>query len=297
MKHLALLPPLLLLLLTTAGCEDSVHPSLGIDRPFTLWGMINPKTDTHAVRIFETQETIRLIQPDPIDAVVHTTDLTTGEVVAWRDSVVRLADGDYRHVYYAIFKAPVAHTYQLEVRRSDGATSRARVTVPPPVTLEILEPNLAVTANTIQPVFVHGDPPALPRIDLEYETVSFNDGDNEVTALPVTISYAGRPERTQGGWLIELDLRADFIAIRQQFADRDFPTGNIEAKSLELRVHVGDETWVSPIGVFDADFLVEPGVFSNVENGFGFFGAGYLERIRFRPPDQLMQRAGFTIGG
>ena len=64
-----------------------------------------------------------------------------------------------------------------------------------------------------------------------------------------------------------------------------------------MRVHVGDENWISPIGVFDPDFLVEPGTFSNVDNGFGYFGSGYVETIALRPPVALIRRAGFYVLG
>ena len=288
---------LLACLLLLLGCEESVNTRLEIDRPFSVWGMINPKADTHAVRLFEIENTIRLVRPEPLDAVVTTTLMQTGDRQAWQDSVIQLPDGDYRHVYWAAFEATAGESYRLDVTRSDGATSTALTTVPPPVTLEVLEANLTSVREVIQPLFIHGNPPTMPRIDVEYIVVGFRPEGSLPIFNPVTISYTGKPVQKEGGWLLEIDLLADFSVIFQAFDDHsEISTEIIDLREIDVRIHVGDENWVSPVGVFDAEFLVEPGVFSNVENGFGFFGAGYVESILLRPHVLLLERAGFFTG-
>ncbi len=287
-----------LLTLLTLGCEEGVNVQLGTDRPFTVYGLINPKADTHAVRVFEIQSEIRLIRPEPIDATVTTTLMQTGETRAWRDSVIQLPDGDYRHVYWAAFPAQPGETYRLDITRSDGATASAVTTIPPPVTLEVLEPATNRVREALMPVFIHGDPPTLPRIDVEYVVVGLREGGSTPIFNPITFNYRGRPTKQAGGWLLEIDLIADYQVIFQVFdEDDELTTEIIDLKEILLRVHVGDEGWVSPIGAFDPEFLVEPGTFSNVENGFGFWGSGYVESTAFRPPFVLLERAGFFTGG
>ena len=288
-----------LLALFPLGCAESVDTHLEIDRPFTVFGLINPKADTNAVRVFEIQNTIKLVRPDPIDATVTTTLMQTGETHAWQDSVIQLADGDYRHVYWAAFSASTGETYRLEVTRSDGETSTGVTTVPPPVALEILEPDTLKVREIFQPLFIRGNPPTLPRIDVEYVVVGFREGGSTPLFRPVTFNYAGKPRQQTDGWLLEIDLREDFQEIFRVFDDdSEVTTEIIDLKEIQVRVHVGDENWVSPIGVFDAEFLVEPGSFSNIDNGFGYFGSGYVESITFRPSLTLLRRAGFyTFGG
>ena len=46
--------------------------------------------------------------------------------------------------------------------------------------------------------------------------------------------------------------------------------------------------WDPPGGVFDADVLVQPGTLSNVENGFGFVGAGYRLSSTWIPLDTII---------
>jgi hypothetical protein len=256
--------------------------------------LINAKADTHAVRVFEIQSEIRLVRPEPIDAAVTTTLLQTGETQVWQDSVVQLADGDYRHVYWAMFTPAAGETYRLAVTRSDGATTSAMTTVPPPVTLEVLEPDTTVVSQAIMPLLVRGSPPALPRIDVEYNMIGFRPDATVPIFLPITLNYAGRPTKQADGWLLEIDLLADFRTIVEIVNEQEGEGVEvIELREITVDVHVGDENWVSPAVVFDPDLLVEPGTFSNVENGFGFFGAGYIESIRFLPPFILLRRAGF----
>lgn len=283
---------LALALLAGPGCEDSVSPNLGIDRPFTLWGIFNARTDTHAVRVFVIDEQLRLITAEPIDASVRSTDLETGEVRVWRDSLVQLGDGDFRHVYWDTFPVPEGRTYRLEAVRSDGATSSAETTIPPSVELEVTEPDPKLLLETKQIIKVVGPAPALPRVDLSYRTMatSSDGGRYELTTL---IGYEDSIERTSTGWNVVVDYRRDFARILARYDAAGWPTTVLALRFLELRVHVGDEQWVSPIGTFDPEVLVEPGVFSNVENGFGFVGSGYLISISWTPPAALLQRAGF----
>ena len=281
-----------------SGCSESVDTRLRIDYPYSLYGLINPKLDTHAVRVFEIKSEIMLVRPDPIDARVSTTLLQTGARAAWQDSVIQLSDGDYRHVFWAMFSPTSGETYRLEIQRSDGEITSAETTIPPLVDLEVLEPDTLRPRQALMPVLIRGRPPNMPRIDVEYVVAGFREEGGEAIFKPVTFNYARRPSVADQGYLLEVDLIADYSEIFQKFDDdNDVTTDIIDLREIIVRVHVGDEHWVSPTGVFDADFLVEPGTFSNVNNGFGYFGSGFVESISFRPPLVLLRRAGFHIPG
>jgi len=279
-----------------SACSETVETRLQIEHPFSVFGIINPKADTHAVRIFEIKQNIALIRPDPIDAVVMTTHMQNGETHTWRDSVIQLEDGDYRHVYWSEFLASGGETYHLEVKRSDGAQTEAITTVPPPITLNLLEPDTLKPGQAIMPLLIEGDPPALPRIDVEYVVVGLDANGSNPLFKSVEFNYAGLAMPESGGFLLDIDLRKDYLDIYELF-DEDESTfvSAIDLRDINVTVHVGDSRWISPVGFFDENFLVEPGSFSNVTNGFGFFGSGYSEEISFRPPTLLIRRAGFHI--
>ena len=239
-----------------------------------------------------------LVQPNPIDAVVRTLQLESGHHRMWRDSIVQLDDGYYRHVYWSLFQPQPGESYLLETERSDGVIASAQTTIPPLVTLEVLEPDTLRPREALMPVMIHGDAPSMPRIDVEYILAGYREEGGEAIFKNVSFNYVGRPSAVAGGSLLEIDLIADYSDIYQVFRDdSDVTTSIIDLKEVQLRIHVGDENWVSPVGNFDPDLLVEPGTFSNVKNGFGFFGAGYVESTVFRPPVVLLRRAGFHIIG
>lgn len=275
------------------GCEDAVRPSLGIDRPFTMWGLLDPTAGIQAVRVFEIEETIQVIQPEAIDAEVRTMDLETGEEVVWQDSVVNIRDRGFRHIFWADLEVVHNRRYRMTARRSDGAVSTAEVTVPPPVELEVLPPDTNAVSQILLPLFLHGDPPSLVRIEVWYESIAINSTGTLTIQRPVTLPYTGEPRRGPDGTTFLIDLREDLQRIRRVYAENNISAEKIELRSMELRVHIGNAEWTSPIGAFDPEFLVEPGVLSNVENGFGFLAAGYVEIINWRPPTVLLQRAGF----
>jgi len=293
---LLLIGPVLIL----AGCAESVDTRLSISHPFSVFGIINPQSDTHAVRIFEIQSNIQLIQPDPIDAVVTTTLMQTGEKRLWRESFIQLPDGDYRHVYWDHFPALGGETYRLEVTRSDGETTSAITTVPDTVSLKVQDPD-PYSLRVLMPLLISGHPASLPRIDVEYIVVGFEEEGSQPFFKSISFNYAGRSNalrETPDGLVLEIDMAEDHSTIYTAFdQDSNVTPDIIDLREIKVNIHVGDANWVSPAGVFDPDALVEPGTFSNVENGFGYFGSGYITSIAFRPPLDLIRRAGFHIPG
>ena len=297
MKNAAPVGIALLLILST-GCRETVNTRLEINQPYSLFGLINPKSDTHAVRLFEIKSNIALVRPEPIDAVVTTTNMDTGTQQVWEDSVVTLDDGDYRHVFWAAFDASGGETYRLTIVRSDGATSTAITTVPHPVELVPLVPDTLKPSEAFMPILIRGNPPTLPRIDVEYILFGFGEGGSDPVFKSLLFNYINEPIPTADGALLKVDLIRDYNEIYRAFnQDSDVTTEIIDLRQINITVHIGDDAWVSPIGVFDPDFLVEPGSFSNVDNGFGYFGSGFTEFVTVRPPLTLIRRAGFYVLG
>lgn len=294
-KNLVLAAAVLLLF---SACSETVETRLEIEYPFSVFGIINPKADTHAVRVFEIKNNISLIRPEPIDAVVQTIHTQTGNRQVWRDSVIQLDDGDYRHVYWSTFEAKEGETYHLVVERSDGAKTEAVTTVPPLTELIVLEPDTLRPGEAFMPLLIRGAPPTLPRIDVEYILVGLDINGSNPIFKSIVFNYAGYATPDPEGFLLNIDLRKDYLDIYKLFdADNNVTPDIIDLREMNVTVHVGDANWVSPVEVFDENFLVEPGTFSNVKNGFGYFGSGYTEVASFRPPLALIRRAGFYVPG
>ena len=275
------------------GCEDEISPFNTIDFPFTIWGMVNPQADTQAVRVFTIDTTLDLIPSSSLDAVASIIEVEKQERHVLIDSVTQLPNGDYRHTFWSQFEVEHGELYRVEVERSDGLVTRSDdIRVPDPITITAPEPTDIQVQDLLLPVLVNGNPPSMPRIDATYSTFAVNALGVRTDDNPVTISYAQNPRLDNGTWLIDIDLLQDFLVIREDFNAKEIE-GRICTDFITIEIHVGNEEWRSPTGVFDPNVLVEPGTLSNVENGFGFFGAGFVERIQVFPPLTMQVRAGF----
>lgn len=283
----------LLLACLCMGCEDEIAPFTTTEFPFTLWGIVNPTADTQAVRVFTIDTTLELIPSENLDATTSIIAVEDQERFVLTDSVQQLPNGDFRHTFWSTFDVQHGGLYRVEVERSDGLVTRSSdIRVPDPITIRTPEPTELQVQDLVLPVTIEGNPPSMPRIDATYNTYSVNSLGVREADNPVTISYATVPTFDNGNWFFDIDLLQDFIRIRDDFNAKDI-VGLICTDEIDIEIHVGNEEWRSPIGVFDPNVLVEPGTLSNVENGFGFFGAGFVETVQIFPPVTMQVRAGF----
>lgn len=273
----------ILALLFFTGCEEEITRVELTDNAFSIYGVINPLVDVQALRVFQIDALLELTRPEPIDATVLSTDLDSGQSIAWQDSVVQFQNGTFGHVFWAPFQPIHDHRYLLEVIRSDGVKAEVLTRVPPFSTAEILEHNVDGFFLT-QPVLWR-DAPHLININVTYFT---NVG-------KFNVNYNLQQTKVNGGQIVTLDFRDDVELIFQMAIF--FGIQEVVLDKIEMRVVVTDESWDPPGGTFDADLFSEPGTFSNVVNGFGFVGAGYSASVEWVPEDEVLRELGFFIPG
>ncbi|MEP0548063.1 MAG: hypothetical protein ABJF88_14100 [Rhodothermales bacterium] len=283
MPTLRALIVLLLATMALAACDEAVEPTLGEERPFTLLGQLDAEADTQAVRVVPIAPTIDTLDPDAIDAAVTSTTLQSGEVRVWRDSLVQYADGSQGHVFFAPFRAGYEEAYRLDVTRSDGEAATVTVTVPPLTDVD----SLAREGAFSDPRYVVGvqDAPRLSGVQARYEFVG------DVPRFQV-VRHSELVERVPGGWRVAIPFVAD---VQRLIAASEL--GEVGLRSFEVSVFVSNEEWNVDAagGAFDPEVLVQPGTLSNVENGFGFFGAGYRTGRFIVPTAQDQIRAGLCL--
>lgn len=284
-----------------AGCDQNIDPIVGEDRPFTIWGYLDAHADTQRVRVFSIEERLGVDRSGPIDAAVVSTNLTTGETHAWTDRQILYSDSSVGHVFEAAFKARYEERYRLEVRRSDGVSSSAEVTIPPPVRVELVDERNSV----VVPAVIHGKPPNLVDVAVIYDAITLppaNPWPPGTTTPPavrlrVRVPYSGKEEPTADGWRYEINLRKDFEVVQNEFELNCLRTDLIALRRIDFRFLAADEQWAPPNDSFDPNVLIEPGTFSNVTNGFGFFGGGYTVSTRWIPTDVVLRTVGYRTAG
>ncbi len=278
--------------LTALGCEEDVVGVLGTNHPFTLYGVFTPGPDTQWVRVFSITERLELIEPEPLDAEFKSFNLTTGQTHTWQDLITQDERGRYSHLYWAPFAVQYGETHRIEVARSDGEVSSVVVKIPEQSDLVEQEPELNFR-RVRQPVLVEGATDRLIQVEVIYSLI--NSPNAQSTTPEVLLVYDGRERMTPDGWIIDIELSDDIQVLREELAKTGnwFPSFGVGLTSMTLRLMLVDDAWNPPDGNFDPEVLVQPGTLSNVENGFGFLGAGYRLETTWRPPSDALEQAGF----
>lgn len=275
-----------LVLLALAGCADFVEPTTDADKPYTVYGVLDPTSGTQALRVIPFAPDLNPQPPGPLGAEVVSIDLQTDEQVVWADSVVEFAGGRFGNVYGSGFRPIYGDTYRIEARRSDGAVTSAEVTIPPFVEPLPLAPSVSVTQVVLSSLW-----PAAPRVNQPQAVFVVEDTDcNRITEV-VPTSIAATP--FEFGWTVATDFLVDGALVKERLA----PNNNVGLVTVLLRAVVASEDWVPRGGSFDPEVLVDPNALTNVEDGFGFIGGGYVVEVDVTPSDELRRRAGFRSGG
>lgn len=275
-----------LLLLTAAGCADSVSPTFDADKPYTLYGVLDPTAERQALRVIPFAPDINPQEPGPLGAVVTSTDLATGETITWRDSLVAFGDGLFGHVYLADFRPVYRRPYRVEAQRPDGAVSSAELTVPP-----FVIPLAQAPTNTFDTVLLSAIWPAAPRINAAEAVFHLADDDCNPLTEVVPVSVTAEP--FEFGWIV----KTDFLFDAQQVLDALAPNNNVALLDVRLRAVVSNEDWVPEGGTYDPEVLVDPNALTNVEDGFGFVGGGYTADVSVMPAVETVRRGGFRPRG
>ena len=278
------------------GCDTSVDPIVGTDRAFSLYGVLQPNADTQWVRVYPIEDRLAPTPSTPLNASITSTALETGQMLTWRDSVIQEPSGDNAHVFWQPFRVAYGRTYRLEATGPTGAT-QVEVDVPARAEL-VLQPAEVTPTRVVMPMLVNNDVPRLLQLEVEYffRYDFTSTGGGEPPTLRATRSYDGAQQMTDGGWRIPINLLGDFLALRNRLEDANLwnPRYGLVMINMTLRLAVVNDEWNPPGGTFDADVLSQPGTMSNVENGFGFVGAGYRLEETWTPDPETLTQAGWT---
>ncbi len=86
--------------------------------------------------------------------------------------------------------------------------------------------------------------------------------------MRVPYSTKSTNEDTSEGWEITVNYSVDRAVLNDEIGGL-----GLRLAGLAMQVVVLADDWVPPGGVWDPEILSQPGVFSNVNNGFGFVGS------------------------
>lgn len=273
-----------------AGCDAlEVNPIVDTGRYYSIYGFLDTLADSQVVRVVPIRRGLsRPTTPqDPraaLDARVVLHDLDAGTFVQWQPRLVRLADGTYGHIFTRhIPRLWEGRRYRLDVIRSDGAVTSAETRVPD-VTDWRKEVPREVGGRLVQTIVLEGLH-APPDSIIAFYVIGA-PGQLRPPNIEVPYGEAGRP--VADGWAIDLQLERDTAPHRGNAEE-----GQRILYQMGLRVAARDSAWTPPGGVYDPVALSHPTAFTNVQNGFGFFGVIAHFSDVWRPDDVTLQSLGF----
>ncbi|MGB3544077.1 hypothetical protein [Rubrivirga sp.] len=274
--------PFLLLALIFAGCEDDVAATVDLDLPFSMYGFLDPTADQQVIRVIPITD--RIDSDAALEAVVTSTDLGTGEVATWRDSTVTYADGSTGTVFVSDTTPAPGARIRLEAVRPDGDASTIEVTIPPIVT-----PTVGVAEFSLGEVTYPIRFDGVPRVlngQLRLAVGGGNDDAPTVLRIPIDV----QPREIEPGvWIVRVPfVSAVFRALNEQ----GLANTGLRLLSAQYVGFAANAEWDPPSG--DPAALAEPGVFTNVQGGLGFVGAGYFTIAQWTPSPAVQVSAGFT---
>jgi hypothetical protein len=277
-----------LLGVTLSGCEENVNPFREEARYFTLFGALDMNADSQFVRVTPIRQEVEFDDGAPIDAVVTTFDLTDGSVLVWTDSLFTFDDGSQGHIFLAPLRIQPGHTYRMEVERSDGIIASAETTVPD-LPIPVVDPIADAGALFItQSVRWLGVDDAPFNVETFYRFLTAPGA--PFTDVAIDYEPGNQSSNTENGWQIRVDLSGDKDKILEVVPQ----PGRLTFMGMGMGITVLDDQFDPPGGRFDPEVLVQPGVFSNVENGFGFVGAMGRFTVEWIVPDEIVRNLGYV---
>ncbi|NNE68937.1 MAG: hypothetical protein HKN29_01095 [Rhodothermales bacterium] len=263
---------LLLVCLLPLSCDTGTFdPFDNGERYFTLFGYLDERESEHTLRViplsrFPAEITDPSEPQASIDGVVTSTDVRTGVVTRWNHRLDRLDDGNYGHVFRGRFQVRPGRTYRVEITRNDGKVTAAETTIPRfPVTVP--DPDTLFFPYEVSPDSALTQEVHLPGIVSPWEIYL----DYDLQGTWVRVPYGRSGSRTEDGWKITVELNRDAVKMREVLGIP--PGGRLPLlHAISISVRALDDSWDPPAGEFDPEVLAQPGVLSNVELGYGFWG-------------------------
>lgn len=248
---------------THVACDNSVDPFAESTRYYAIFGFLDADRDSQYVRIEPTRGNPELGVVRFDVASVITTDLMSGEVRVWADSLIELEEGGVGLLYYGVFRPIRGHTYRIDIRRSDDASTTALTTVPEDPPLSVRKPDRSFLGSLEQGL-LFGELARRPEKIVVNYAVTYGV---LVEPLEVKLPYNvfGVPEGT--GWRVIVRLTRDRSAVIDRLGLK--PTDQVALHTVSIDLRLLSSDWP----------LVDPGLAeTNVTNGFGFFGSAVTHR-------------------
>lgn len=281
LRYSLLLPVLVVLLL--ASCDNSIDPvSKNSTSFFSVYGYLDTAADTQFVRIAPLRATVQNPSlPSKLGASVTIAEANSSRQFALRDSVIKLTDGSYGHLYYALFKPLTGTTYTLNVVK-DQAETTATTTVPPPPTFTLTD---AVPESSTNRYSQQITLKSLSTSPSEATVRYYAAIDTLLKPIEFSFSYGiyGAFDSKSLSWSSPVFLENDLNILKTRMESGKPASLPIYFMGISFFFERVDEMWQERIKNPTKNL-------SNVQHGVGFWGATARFRQNWKLPLALLNK-------
>ncbi|MDR9365635.1 MAG: hypothetical protein RI575_09875 [Balneolaceae bacterium] len=264
-KSYVLIPLAMFVLLSFAGCDESLNPVKENDRfIYSIAGYLDSSADRQWIRVIHLQEETDTTGKG-IDGTITLENLENGETSVLNDSLFQYSENLYAYNFWTEQNIEPRHTYRITAERSDGAMSSVTVEIPDTFKDPVYYPP-AVPGDKGRLVIEGIDnlADASIRFKIRYNVAGFTLNQS-IPIIADTIS-------TAAGYYIPIAPN------RIAQATEDLET--VDIFDCELYVARAGEDWVDFPSI-DRNLIALPEGISNVEQGTGYVVGVTSKRISY----------------
>ncbi len=260
METLSLL--LLCSLLSLTGCDEGFDPFAEGADGAALSGTLDARLDTQFVRVEPIRRAPNAEPPPPL---VTATDVGSGDVLVFRDTLITTSDGETAPAAFSLLRPLPGRTYRLAAERADAAGAPSAVAVPVPArpTFRAGSVDSLAGGEIAQRLTLEGAVGPPQEVRLEYDLT-----DGTGTDLTSSVRYTAQAAPPEGTFTVRALLSRDADDLIGRFGE------GLALRGLRLRFR-----------------LVQPPV--PVENGLGAVGAVAAFAEPYTLPRATVQELGF----
>lgn len=286
-------PYWVILLLVFVSCEVDFEPLLPTDVAFSVYGYLDSDATNQVLRVVPLRNRLQRDYAEADLSFLTTSNGPEG-MISWKNRLFLTSDDENALGSVADFKPIGGATYSLQVSdRVTGRSAEAETRLPEPIQPEQLLFDTIYQRDLLWVQNLFLDKVTEPHFMEAIYTVR-NRSNSEVDSVAITYqgSRVGRLVENQGTayvLLLQQDADSVYKALGMRVGNRQ-----LELIRIQMRMSSLSDEWYTPGGIRDPEVLAEPGVWSNVSYGLGFFGSITRSR-RTVPtlPAEVVQGMGF----
>lgn len=286
-------PYWVILLLVFVSCEVDFEPLLPTDVAFSVYGYLDSDATNQVLRVVPLRNRLQRDYTEADLSFLTTSNGPEG-MISWKNRLFLTSDDENALGSVADFKPIGGATYSLQVSdRVTGRSAEAETRLPEPIQPEQLLFDTIYQRDLLWVQNLFLDKVTEPHFMEAIYTVR-NRSNSEVDSVAITYqgSRVGRLVENQGTayvLLLQQDADSVYKALGMRVGNRQ-----LELIRIQMRMSSLSDEWYTPGGIRDPEVLAEPGVWSNVSYGLGFFGSITRSR-RTVPtlPAEVVQGMGF----